>query len=133
MMYLVDTDLVIDGLVGTPQARTLLTALRPHGLAMSIVTYVEVFEGIIGGRNRQRAENVFRAFLHRTAVLGITPAIAEQTAAIRVELRRRRHQITHRAMDLLIAATAIEHGLILVTRYTIDYADISNPRRYPLT
>ncbi|HEV2109285.1 MAG TPA: hypothetical protein VGR16_13570 [Thermomicrobiales bacterium] len=32
--------------------------------------------------------------------------------------------VDHRALDLFIAATAIEHGLSLVARNTRDYADI---------
>lgn len=124
MTYLIDTDWVIDALAGTPEARTLLTTLRPDGLAISIITYLEIFEGIIGGRDPERAEQVFRAFLHGNDVLGVTRAVAERTAAIRVELRRQRRPVSPRALDLIVAATAIEHRLVLVSRNVHDYADI---------
>jgi predicted nucleic acid-binding protein len=32
--------------------------------------------------------------------------------------------VQHRAFDLVLAATALEHGLTLATRNTKDYADI---------
>jgi hypothetical protein len=50
--------------------------------------------------------------------------VAERAAAIRADLRRQRRPLTHRALDLLIAATAIEHGAPLASRNTPDYADI---------
>jgi predicted nucleic acid-binding protein len=37
---------------------------------------------------------------------------------------------TRRGFDLLIAATAIEHGLTLVTRNVRDYADIRGLQLY---
>ena len=36
--------------------------------------------------------------------------------------------MNHRAMDLLIAATALEHDLVLVTRNTRHYADVADLR-----
>jgi predicted nucleic acid-binding protein len=58
------------------------------------------------------------------AVLGINRAVAKRNGQIRRELRRQHRQIAHRAFDLLIAATALEHSLTLVTRNLDDYADI---------
>jgi len=39
-------------------------------------------------------------------------------------LRRQGKRVNNRALDLLIAATAIEHDLTLVTRNLQDYGDI---------
>jgi predicted nucleic acid-binding protein len=63
-------------------------------------------------------------------VVGISRPVARRAALIRLDLRQRRRAITHRAMDLLIAATALERGLILVTRNTTDYADIPGLQTY---
>jgi tRNA(fMet)-specific endonuclease VapC len=68
---LIDTDWVIDALTGTADARALLTNLRPGGLAISVITYAEVYEGIFGSRDPRRAEEAFRAFLHGVDVLDI--------------------------------------------------------------
>jgi predicted nucleic acid-binding protein len=50
--------------------------------------------------------------------------VARRCAELREELRAERKRFRARALDLMIAATAIEHGLTLVTRNTDDYADI---------
>jgi hypothetical protein len=60
--YLVDTDWVVDYLAGVPEARTLIATLLPDGIAVSIVTYVEVYEGmpvvaIRGARNGSSASS----------------------------------------------------------------------------
>lgn len=125
---LIDTDRVIDALTGDAGGIALLRALRPSGIAISIVTYVEVFEGVVGSRDRPRAEEVFRAFLRGTPVVGIDQAVAERAAMIRSALRQRRRSISERAMDLLIAATAVELGLTLVSRNVRDFGDIPELR-----
>jgi predicted nucleic acid-binding protein len=45
MSILVDTDWIIDGLIGRPDALLTLSKLGPLGLAVSAVTVGEVFEG----------------------------------------------------------------------------------------
>ena len=49
MRYLVDFDWLIDALLGVPGAVNLLARLRGDGLAVSIVSYGELFEGAVGG------------------------------------------------------------------------------------
>jgi tRNA(fMet)-specific endonuclease VapC len=126
--YLIDSDWVIDHLEGRREARELIARLLPDGIAISIITYLEIFEGILGGRDRAEAERVFREFLRGVDVIGINRAVARRTADIRVELRRQKRPVTNRAMDLLIAATALERNLIMVSRNTRDYGDIPNLR-----
>ena len=133
MTYLLDTDWVVDHLAGRSEAVDLVATLAPDGIAISIITYVEVFEGILGGRDPRQAERVLRQFLEGVDVIGISRTVARRAAAIRVGLRRRRVPIDHRAMDLLIAATAVEHDLTLVSRNTRDYGDIPVLRLYQPT
>lgn len=125
-----DTDWVIGVLEGRPEAQLLFARLLPDGIAISIITYLEAYEGIRGGRNREEAERVFREFLRGVDVLGIDRTTARRTAHIRIDLRSRKRSINDRAMDLIIAATALEGGLILVSRNIRDYADISSLERY---
>ncbi|MCL4458714.1 MAG: type II toxin-antitoxin system VapC family toxin [Chloroflexi bacterium] len=56
--------------------------------------------------------------------------MAKRNGQIRGEPRRQRRQITQRAFDLLIAATALEHDLTLVTHNFDDYSDIPNLKLY---
>jgi predicted nucleic acid-binding protein len=51
MKYLVDSDWVIDYLAGRQQAITLLSSLAIEGLAISLITFGEIYEGIYYGRD----------------------------------------------------------------------------------
>lgn len=126
--YLLDSDWVIDHLAGRADAVALVARLWSDGISISLMTYLEVYEGILGGRDTRAAERVFQEFLEGIEVIGVNRAIARRTAELRVDLRRRRLPISHRALDLIIAATAIEQDLALVSRNTRDYEDIGGLR-----
>jgi tRNA(fMet)-specific endonuclease VapC len=131
MKYLVDSDVAADALKGQTYATDLLRRLEPDGLALSIISYIELREGILGSSNRDAHERGFRAFLRRVRVLTISRAVADRAAAIRLHLRSQKQPVSQRALDLLIAATAVEHGLTLVTRNRRDYADIPGLTLHP--
>ena len=101
MTYLVDTDWLVDYLLGDPAAQTLLASLQPSGLAISIITYPEVYEGILRSPNPREREQGFRAFLRGCSVLPVNRTVARRNAAIRLDLRRRGKTIRVRALDLL--------------------------------
>jgi predicted nucleic acid-binding protein len=124
MKYLVDTDWVADYLQGKEAARQLIDPLIPQGVAISILTYSEICHGILGSYDPPRGKRVFRRLLTAVSVLGITRSVAEANAAIRLELDRQKKQYKHRALDLLIAATAVHYNLMLVTRNRKDFHDI---------
>ena len=63
-------------------------------------------------------------------VLPVTPEVARQCAHLRALLKQQGKSIRRRAFDLVVAATALEHGSELVTRNTDDYKDIPNLLRY---
>lgn len=130
MTYLIDTDWVVDFLSGQETAHDLIARLIPDGIAISIVTFIEVFEGIEGGRDPRDAERVFRQLLVAADVIGIGRRAARRTAQIRLELRRQGRAVNHRAFDLVIAATAMEHDLVLVTRNARHFEDIQGLRLY---
>jgi tRNA(fMet)-specific endonuclease VapC len=122
MTYLVDSDYVADYLKGRAPATTLLDRLFSEGMAVSIVTYAEVYEGIYYGRHRDASKRGLRWFLQTTPVLSINRSIAKQYARIRGELARKGQLIDQ--PDLFIAATAINHHLTLVTRNLKDFGRI---------
>jgi tRNA(fMet)-specific endonuclease VapC len=111
--YLIDSDQVIEHLKGRRAFSELLNALIPSGIAISTMTYAEVYEGIYFGASAETNEAVFISFLAHTQVLDFTPAIARRYARLRGDLRARGMLLP--APDMLIAATAIEHDLTLVT------------------
>jgi predicted nucleic acid-binding protein len=130
MKYLIDTDWLIDYLYGNPQALQVFSTLAPDGLAISIITYLEIYEGINLSRDPVRAERAFRQLLRDVQVLPVSRTVAKQVAQIRATLRRSKAPMNHRALDLIIAGTAVAYDLELLTRNTKDYNDIPNLRRY---
>ena len=122
MKYLVYSDYVADYLKGRPIATDLLNMLFQDGIAISIISFAEVYEGIYYGHNRTHYTRIFQRFLHGVNVLGITRAIAKEYAFMRGELGRKGQLIDQ--PDLFIAATATCHHLTLVTRNIKDYERI---------
>ncbi len=114
MKYLVDTHWVASWLNARQDAVALLSSLEPDGLAISQATYGEIYEGIYLGRDPRAAEAAFRRFLRRVTVLPVNQAIWRRFAQIRGQLRRQGQPIGD--MDVLIAATALHHNLVLVSR-----------------
>jgi len=82
MTYLVDSDWVADYLKGRSLAVQLLDSLTAQGLAVSIVTYAEVLEGIYCGDHPVVYEAVLQRFLRATPVLGVTRRVAQRYARI---------------------------------------------------
>ncbi len=126
MSYLVDTDRIVDYLKGRQEATDLFESLHVDGLAMSLVTYAELYEGIYYGANPQPAERGLRLLLRTVDVLPLTRAIMRRFAMLRGNLRRTGLQIGD--LDTLIAATALHHNLTLVTRNVRHYTRISGLR-----
>jgi tRNA(fMet)-specific endonuclease VapC len=113
MSYLVDSDWVILALKGRPEAKTLLGGLASAGLAISLVTYGEVYEGIYYGTDSKKNEQVFLNFLRDIDTLPLTETIMKRFAQLRGHLRATGLPVGD--LDLLIAATALTHSLTLVT------------------
>lgn len=51
MSYLIDSDWVADWLAGKPQAVRLITNLSEQDIAISLITFGEIYEGIYYGRD----------------------------------------------------------------------------------
>jgi tRNA(fMet)-specific endonuclease VapC len=116
MSYLVDTDWVAEFLKGRADAVKFLNSLAPEGLAISLITYGEIYEGIYYGADVARHEKGFRAFLRDIDVLPLNRPIMRLFAQIRGQLRAQGNLIAD--PDILIAVTAIHHEFILVTQNT---------------
>ena len=56
MPYLVDSDLLIDLLAQHPETLELLPRLAPEGFAMSMITYLEIYEGTLRTPQPQEAQ-----------------------------------------------------------------------------
>jgi tRNA(fMet)-specific endonuclease VapC len=124
MPYLVDSNIVVDHLLDVPTASALLEQLAPEGIAISIVTYMEAFQGVEQSSELERAREKFHAFLAGVLILPLSFAVAERCARLRKTLKTQNKRVNSRALDLIIAATALEYDLTLVTENIKDFEDI---------
>ena len=114
MSYLIDTDWLIDALLGVPRAVTTLERLSDDDLGISIVSYGELFEGAVGSPDPHERLAHYRDFLDRFTTIPLSDPVMERFARTRRELRTTGRLIPD--LDLLIGATAVTHDLTLVTR-----------------
>lgn len=128
MSYLVDTDVVANGLKGREAEEILLKNLSPQGLAISLITYGEIYDGIYYGRDPQTNERIFRQFLRWVDVVSLNRTIMRGFAQIRGHLRRSGQIISD--PDILIAATAIYHDLTLITHNLRHFERIPDLKLY---
>ena len=128
MKYLIDTDRVIDYLQGKEPAIELLESFAQDGAAISLITYGEIYEGVYYGKSRERHEQGFRRFLQIVDVVSLNASILEEFARIRGLLRSQGQIIGD--LDLLIAATALHHDLIVVTRNVRHFVRIPELQLY---
>ena len=69
MRYLVDSDWVVYDLRKVAAVTQKLDALVPDGLAVSIMTVAEIYEGFYSSRNPADGEERFRQFLSRNVTV----------------------------------------------------------------
>ncbi len=113
MKYTLDSDWVINALARKRRANELLKELRPSGIGISIMAMGELYEGPLGTSQPETNLALLRQFIVLFPVLDVTDAIVERFARVRYQLRRQGNLIPD--LDLLIAATALEHDLTLLT------------------
>jgi tRNA(fMet)-specific endonuclease VapC len=114
MSYLIDTDIVADYLNGRQQAVQLLQSFPPSAIAISIITYGEIIQGVLFGQNVAVHHRGFRQFLRIASVVTLNQQIMRQFATVRDALTKQGNLIPD--MDLLIGATALATNRTLVTR-----------------
>jgi len=122
-MYLVDTNIVSEARRGSPQAIAWLRSVDPGSVHLSTLTLGEIMRGIaLKQKSDPKAAGHLAEWLrklrhdHADRILGITDQISVEWG--RIAAIRPRGDV-----DGLIAATAIVHDLILVTRNERDFID----------
>ena len=136
MKYLLDADASIDHLSQRIDLPVVIPDLAPRDLGLVATTLIELYTGVYGSRNPALAERELKHFLRNLTLIPLNQRVIHSTAALRAELRGRNLPITHRAFDLVAAATARSYNLILVTSNTKHFEDIPgltllNPRSTP--
>jgi len=111
--YLVDTDWAIHHLNGNRAVIERLEALHPDGLGLSVAALAELYEGVYYSRDPEESERKLNDFLDSVSIVGLD----EETARIFGRERGRLRSIGQRIgdMDLMIAATALQYDLTLLS------------------
>lgn len=97
--------------------------MRPEGLAISVITYGEVTEGVLFSNQRAVNQQRWRDFLSGFDVIDVTLEIAAIWADIRGNLRAARNIVPDN--DLIIASTALRFGMDMVTRNTRHFGRVT--------
>lgn len=114
---LIDTDVLIWLTRGHAGAVACLQALMPWRI--SVVTYMELVQGC---RNNQELERIKKGLeLRQTDILPVSTTISDRARQL-IDAYALSHNL--QMGDALIAATALEHGLVVLTANTKHFCPI---------
>jgi len=119
---LVDTNVLSELARPHPNARVMEWLGAQSHIHMSVVTIEELAFGVARARGgaRKRLRSWLDALIAaRPTLLDVTPAVARASGELRAARESRGRRVA--MADMLIAATALTHGLTLVTRNLRDF------------
>lgn len=125
--YLLDTNIIIDFLANKPHAITVVKSVMDCPLYISSLIIGEYYEGVYRSiRNPNNIEKYFEEFIRtsRTTILPVTHQTAKLYARLQADFHRKGYPKP--IIDLYIAATCLEHNLILITANKKDFTGIKN-------
>ena len=111
--YLLDTDWIIDYLNGLPGAVRRLDELKEQGLAISVVSLAELYEGIYYSTDPEGNERDLDDFLRGVTIIGIDVDTCKLFGRTRGRLRSTGRIVGD--FDLLIGTIALHHNLTLLS------------------
>ena len=121
MSYLLHTDMC-SSIVRDVRAVSNRYALHPVGLHVSVASLTGLEVCLLRSKTPLRYRRTFFNFVQRVTVIDVTEPIAHRAAIIDSGLRGQRQRLGF--ADLLIAATALERELTLVTRKIPQFASV---------
>src|SRR6056297_2917729 len=123
-MYILDTDVIsaVRRPDRAPQVAAWLRGRAEHDLFLSVITLGEIERGIRQQETRDLAfANDLRRWLDRTILLFSDRLLAFEPEDARI-WGRLSAEIGHNGADLMIAASALRHGAVVVTGNVSDFA-----------
>lgn len=121
-LYLVDTNVLSEQARPRPVQRVVDWLARQDGIAISVITIEELTFGIarMTGPKRAKLERWLEELVSSgVEIFDVTPAIARASGAARAGREAAGRQVAPE--DMLIAATALVHGLTVATRNVRDF------------
>jgi len=113
LSYLADTDWIIDHLNKKAEATQKLKEFRPYGIALSIISLAELYEGIFYSKDPIKSQKILDTFLKQFPALAIDEETCKIFGKERGKLRQKKKMASD--FDLLIAATCLRWNLTLLT------------------
>ena len=113
MKYLVDTDWIILHFRGNREVARRIEGLTPEGIGISVVSMGELYEGVYKASDPTRSEEALQLVLSEIDVVHIDDEVCRIYGQQRGRLRARNADTGNN--DIWIGATAIRHGLTLLT------------------
>jgi tRNA(fMet)-specific endonuclease VapC len=111
--FMLDTNTASALLKGKPRAVARLAAETPERICLSVVTEAELLFGIAKRPEARKLRVAVDELLAAIEIVSWSSATARRYATIRAELEQRGKPLG--ALDLLIAAHALQHDAVLVT------------------
>lgn len=128
--YLVDTDWIIHYLYGVAPIVEKLQTLQKEGLAVSIISLAELYEGVYFSKDSKAAQKGIDDFLRNVSVVDINEEICQIFGRERGRLRKQGNIIGD--FDLLIASTSLNFDLTLLTNNLKHFERIEGLRIFSL-
>ena len=125
--YLLDTDWAVYYLRGKEPFVDNVKRYRQKGLAISVISMAELYEGVFRSTGPKEKEASLNDFLTGLSILNVTKPVARAFGRQRAELRKKGLLIGD--LDLIIACTAQYHGLTVLTNNKKHYEKVLNPRK----
>lgn len=113
MIYLLDTNIIIYALKGSPTIQTHLKRHYQDPLAMSVITLMELYYGAYKSRKVESNLAKIKLLEKSMETLSLGEEIVEIFGLMKSKLEKKGTPLDD--FDIIIAATALAHNTILVT------------------
>ena len=125
-MFALDSNAIIHALKGKGGVAARLLAVPPDQIVIPAIALYEIQVGIAGSPNGSQRRRALEALLGTVTIAPFDRAAADAATDIRLDLMRRGQLIG--PMDILIAATALSRGLILVSHNSGEFSRVTGLR-----
>ena len=123
MKYCLDTCVISDFVKGHQNVQAILKRHKPHELAISTITLMEIEYGLaLNLQRKKKIQPIITALLDKISLIPYQQQAAETTAQIRAQLKQQGKPIG--PYDIMIAGVALSQNLTLVTSNTKEFERI---------
>jgi predicted nucleic acid-binding protein len=131
-IYLADTNVISEFVSAKPHTKVMRWLQSVDSIAVSVITVEEARFGLSWHANPHKLALFNAVVAQAAAVYPVTESVAERAGVLRGRLQAQ--GITRTPADMLIAATALEHRLVIATRNVKDFSrcgvEVVNPFTY---